>query len=617
MNLTVLATPLLLVAAFVTSLFFHGAHDVTFAPAILLVMVASLSCALPALFRGGTFPRGACALLTLAFWGYLSISLLWSNVPFASLVTWLNLTVLPLTLMGLLFAQDKTTLIRNSALLLIAATALVAVHVLWQFFIYGVPRAPGILLNPNNTAALLNLSLLPVVAYGFAGPQRHRLMATGLAVLLFAALLATGSRGGLISFVVGTMAIAAALFPVIKITWKPAGMITGVLAALFALFFFTSHSALEQSLPIFGDPVADYSSFERLAIWQAAVAMLRDHLLTGTGLGTFYLYYPSYRLEADAVSMGHWAHMDGLQFGVETGIAATLLFYAAIIAWLVRGVHGLSRLSSDDPRRVLVAGCMAALLALTIHAHIEFQFYLMGNLIMAGVLMAALYALTADDRSYIPLALEKRDRVIWSGTVIVTALLVAMTIISTGAGMHFLNRANTALNKGDVEGFASNIALSRQYAPRSFADADVQLAGFYLDLLAQPPIQMTEEDRRKAYDDTAILLDHASQANPALGDVDHKRAKLYLRGGSAYNPDYLALADAAWREALRKNPLHYRAREEYAGFLLQQGKVEDAYSVVKDALHRPMTRSARTLFTGLTQKLEPLVAAKQQFEQKK
>jgi tetratricopeptide (TPR) repeat protein len=260
---------------------------------------------------------------------------------------------------------------------------------------------------------------------------------------------------------------------------------------------------------------------------------------------------------------------------------------------------------------------MAALLALTVHAHIEFQFYLMGNLIIAGVLMAALYVLTADDRSFINISLEKRDRLIWSGTLVVTGLLVALTILSSAAGVHFLNRANAGLARGNVDDFANNIALSRQYAPRSFADADVQLAGFYIDLLAQPPMQMTADDRRKAYDDTMALLDHAAAANPAWGDVDHKRAKLYLRGGADYNPDYITLADQSWQQALRKNPLHFHAREEYAGLLLKQGKVEDAYNVIQDGLHRPMSPSARVIFTGMSQKLAPLVAAKHEFEQKK
>ena len=617
MKPSALIAPGLLMAAFGTSLFFHGANDIIFAPAIILALAACLFTTLPALSRAITFPRHACVLLTLAFWGYLSISLLWTSVPYASLVTWLNLTVLPLTLMGLLCVPDRNTLIRNAVLALITATTVASLYVLWQFFAQDVQRASGVLLNPNNMAALINLSLLPVLAYAFAGEKKHRVGSSILAIVLFAALIATGSRGGLIFFLTGFAVIVITLFPSLKENIKSTVLISGFMASAFALFFFLSHTALEQSLPILGDPVADYSSFERLGIWKGALAMLRDHFLTGTGLGTFYLYYPSYRLSTDAVSMGHWAHMDALQFGIETGVAATLLFYAAVVAWLLRGIQGLSRLSWNDPRRVLVAGCIAALLALTLHAHIEFQFYLMGNLIMAGVLMAALYALTSDDRSFHDITLEKRDRLIWMGTFAITSLLVLFTILSSMAGSYYLLRARQELAKGNIEDFAHDIALSRQYAPRSFADSDIQLAAFYIDLLAQPPIQMTAEDRRAAYDDSLSLLTHAQAANPALGDIDHKRAKLYLRGGSAYNSDYAALADTSWQEALRKNPLHYHAREEYTRFLLKQGKVEEAYNVIQDGLRRPMNASALTIFKTLSTQLEPLVAAKRQFQEQK
>lgn len=615
MRPVLLITPVLLLAGFGISFFFHGAHDITYAPAIFLVLVASLASVLPTLKHNVTFPRAACVLLTLAFWGYLSISLIWTTVPFVSLVTWLNLTVLPLVLLGLLCAENRETVIRHCALALVAGTSVAALYVLWQFFVEGLQRAPGFLPNPNNMAALINLSLLPVLAYAVGGEKRYRIPAMGMALILFAALLATGSRGGLLCLLLGIAVIAVALFKPLRAEWKAVAGMAAAMAAIFSGFYFLTHTALEQSLPVFGDPAVDYSSFERLAIWKGALVMLRDHWLAGTGLGTFYLYYPAYRLDGDAVSLGHWAHLDALQFGAETGILATILFYAVIMAWLARGTQSLISLSTEEPRRVLIAGCMAALLALAVHAHIEFQFYMMTNLIMAGVLMSALYVLTDDDRSFLSLTLEKNDRLIWSGTLTVIAAMVSLTLLSTAAGMHFLNRANAAMNKGDLDGFTANIFLSRQYAPRSFADADVQLAGLYVDLVAQPGGQMTTEDKIIAYTDALRLLADAQAANPAWADIDHKRAKLYARIDPAHEPDHEALAIASWTTALQKNPLHYRAREEFSRYLIRHGRVEEAYNIVQDGLHRPMTNTARNIFIDLKTQIEPLVAVKRQFQQ--
>lgn len=617
MSMSALITPALLLAAYGTAFFFHGAHDITYAPAIFLVLAASLTCVLPSMRREISFPRGTCVLLTLAFWCYLSISLLWTNVPFTSLVTWLNLSVLPLILMGLLCARDRLPVIRYSALTLAGGTFIVALYTLWQFFDEGMPRAPGLLLNPNNMAAIFNLSLLPVLAYGIAGEQRHRMIAGGVAMILFAALLATGSRAGLICFVLGLVVILFALRKTITSGWKPAGAFIAVLIVVFAGFYFLSGTALPLSLAVFGDPTADYSSFERLAIWKGALLMLRDHWAGGTGLGTFYLYYPAYRLDGDLWSIGNWAHIDALQFGVETGILGTVLFYAAAVAWAFRGMGALSQMPADDARRPLVAGCLAALLALTAHAHIEFQFYVLATLIVAAVLMAALYALTTDreEQSCVILSPAKRERAIWSGALLLTTGLISLMLLSAAAGTHFLNRANAALNKGNLDGFVSNITLSRQYAPRSFADASVQLAAFYVDLLAQRSGMMTEDDRRTAYQDALQLLAEAQAVNPALADIDHKRAKLYARIDDALQPDRINLAMASWREALRKNPMHFHAREEFARFLLKQGRVDEAYAILQDGLHRARTREAEAIFTRLSAQIAPLMAAKQQFRQ--
>ena len=37
----------------------------------------------------------------------------------------------------------------------------------------------------------------------------------------------------------------------------------------------------------------------RLALWKATWAMIHDHAALGTGYGTFYLFYPQYRLPGD------------------------------------------------------------------------------------------------------------------------------------------------------------------------------------------------------------------------------------------------------------------------------------------------------------------------------
>lgn len=614
MPLSALSIPVLITAAFIFSLFFHGAQDVTYAPALLLLLVAGLAVSFPALRKGITVPRHACVWLTLGLWLYVSLNLIWTNVPFVSLVTWLNLSALPLVLMLLVCAPDRGLLIRNTVLALIGVTCIAAVYTLWQFFGIGMDRASGVLPNPNNMAALINLSLLPAAAVWIAGPARTRITSAIVTLLLFTALMATGSRGGMLCALAGLITIAIILRQPVRRSWKQAALLLAMIAGIFLAFHILTPSTLYERIAVFGTPGDDFSSLERLAIWQGAWAILKDHLLTGTGLGTFYLYYPAYRLETDHFSFGHWAHFDALQLGAETGVIAMLLFYAVIAAWFWRGISGLRRLSTDDPRRVAIAGCMAALLALALHAHIEFQFYIMANLIVAATLMATLYNLTTDDNAAeATVVLAKREQLIWTASLSLVAFLAGAMTLSAAGGVWYLNKANAALNKGDLDGFVSAIGTARQISPRSYVDDDVQLAGFYIDLLAQSGGQMTLDDRKTIYADTLSLLNEAAAANPAWGDIDHKRAKLHARIGADIQPNTDNLVIEAWTSALKKNPMHAHAREEFARYQLGRGRIDEAYTIVADGLKYPMPPAAHTILSGMKTQMEPLRAAREQY----
>lgn len=616
MNLSTLIAPFLIVMAFGAALFFHGTYDLAYAPALGFLLAAALLLVIPGIWQNLRLPRGACVWLTVGFWAYLSLSLLWSSVPFASLVTWLNLSALPLVMLALLCVPNVEFVTRHTLAALCLTIIVISLYILWQFFAEGIQRASGPLPNPNNTATLINLALLPLLAYGLTAPKTQKPLLAAALAILFAALLSTGSRGGLLCLAAGIMFLGLTLWPAIRTQPKfSAGLLSGAVL-VFTGFYWLTPVALSESLPILGNPAVDASSFERLAIWQAAWHMLRDHWLGGTGLGTFYLYYPAYRLPGDAVSMGHWTHFDALQLGTETGIIAIPLFYAVAIGWILRGWQGLTHASKDLPRRALIAGCMAALLALMLHAHIEFQFYLLVNLIMAGVLMAALYLLTDENgRSFAAVALPRRESLIWSASLLLTAVMIGLTIVSAAGGVHFLKSARSALEQGNLDGFIDHIAHARRYAPRGFVDDEIQLAGLYVDLVANPGAQMTGEDVRTAYKDALQLLNEAEKANPAWADIDHKRAKLYAFIDDQTEPNRKDMARTAWESALNKNPLHYRAREEYARFLLQQGEVETADRVIADGLSRPMNRQARTTFTGLRRQIAPLMAARQNYLQ--
>jgi hypothetical protein len=240
----------------------------------------------------------------------------------------------------------------------------------------------------------------------------------------------------------------------------------------------------------------------------------------------------------------------------------------------------------------------------------------MAILIMAGTLMAGLYIFATPDmeRGYISFTPAPRERLVWRGALILVATLLALTAASTASGYYFTTRAQEKLRQGDMDGFFATINQTYRIAPRSFTDADLRVVSVYLDLLAQPPVQMTQADRQEIFTQAEQLLQGAESANPALGDIDHKRAKLYMRGDEIMVPGRLNRIERSWRTALRKDPLHTIAREEFAHFLIAQGRVSDAYEVVQGGLQRPATRAQAENFQTMAAQLKPLVVLQQQFK---
>jgi O-antigen ligase len=106
-----------------------------------------------------------------------------------------------------------------------------------------------------------------------------------------------------------------------------------------------------------GAPVndANYATLERLAHWQAAMAMASAHLWTGVGLGNYEVAYAEYALPRWPNALGH-AHNDYLNTLAETGLVGVtgyVLGWGAIVIGTVRALR-----QSDPLRRGILVGLL-------------------------------------------------------------------------------------------------------------------------------------------------------------------------------------------------------------------------------------------------------------------
>ncbi len=113
---------------------------------------------------------------------------------------------------------------------------------------------------------------------------------------------------------------------------------------------------------------SNFAIIERLAHWQAAESMARDHPWLGVGLGNYAAAYPRYALLNWPNALGH-AHMIYLNVLAETGVAGLGAYLALWLAVLALTVRVIGR--SDGWARGLALGLLGAWVHLSAHQVVD------------------------------------------------------------------------------------------------------------------------------------------------------------------------------------------------------------------------------------------------------
>lgn len=109
---------------------------------------------------------------------------------------------------------------------------------------------------------------------------------------------------------------------------------------------------------------ANFAAIERLAHWQAALDMWRDHLWLGVGFGNYAVVYPAYAIGRWLDPLGH-AHNYYLNVAAETGLAGLLAYALFWTAAFGMGWAAVRR--STGYQRAVAAGGVGVLVHLSTH----------------------------------------------------------------------------------------------------------------------------------------------------------------------------------------------------------------------------------------------------------
>ena len=366
----------------------------------------------------------------LALLAALSLSLLGAQSyreGLPELLKWTQVLALYLAVAALLPRRRAGWLV---AALLVAGAAQ-ALLGLYQFLTQTGPdafillgrfmRAYGAFGQPNPYAGYLGLVAplsISLALWAWSGRNRAgvslRLVLPALALLISAGLLVSWSRGGWLAFVAAVAVVVVAhtrrAAPLVLAHTRRAAPLLLALAALVVLVL----GGVDLLPPSVAGRLADlreyvglvdiarsevtdanFSVIERIAHWQAALGMWRDHLWLGVGVGNYAVAYAAYNLPRWYEPLGH-AHNVYLNFAAEAGLLGLLAY---LWLWLASLWQAVRTAALDDRFAAAVgAGVLGALVHASVHNLFD-NLWVQHIYLTLALLLGLLFVLTANQRT--------------------------------------------------------------------------------------------------------------------------------------------------------------------------------------------------------------------------
>lgn len=516
----------LMLAGFSFSLFFNGIH----------IQYLSLAYACFLTVLGGQFVlflkdkqvfdyKSLFLLLVISLWMLCVVNLFTTTLLYNSYIYFWKFSLFPIVFLMLALQKDERIL--NILLLgVFLVMSVVALSAVFQFFAYSEYykyRGVGSFLNPNTLAGAINVCLIPAALFFMTASDKAKAWFWYvISLCLIFGLCVTISRGG----VYGALISLGFAFIVLR---RHEGFCkkkllifigTAVIIYLFTNIYYFSFRDVEMlnSIDSFG---------MRLRIWSQAYEMFLDSPFFGFGYSTFALYYPQYRLENE-LSAGHYAHNDPLQFAIEMGILAPILFYLILIAGAARTYKAMKNLESGSRQGIVIIAFFSGILALIIHTHVTFHLYSLPCLLLLAIIIGLWYRETGKALGKGVVSIDLPRKYKWaSGLGMAVFFMIALhgsmvMVVSE----HFYKKAESALQTNDYDVFAENINIGSAITLGMDIKPLLLYANWQIGVLQNS--RGSIEERRQVYLEAENALNKAEKMHPQTPLVPYYKALLYF-----------------------------------------------------------------------------------------
>lgn len=496
-------------------------------------------------------------LLVGALWFVAGISVICSDVPFVSLIYFFFFSGFPLTFL-IISRLDKTLVfsVIRCITFTLAVVSLIQFYSFPDMLKFGGAHWP--LEDNNSLAVILGSGALMFIGESLKGGRwsYHYLVA---AILTFAGVMTTGG----VAVFFGFFAVLGGMVWLSKVSsYKP--LILFLMGVLFLICTMTRSDmsvyhfveTWTRSIDIITDKALmerNTISGSRLFIWESAIEIFKNNIWFGTGIGTFFLYYPEFRhIEDD--SAGIAAHNDLLQFAAEMGVFAPFLALIIVGSFARQAMQKIREIKNTEDRLNLLVPFSVFGLIIG-HSLVNFNMYVLPSLMMVGAMLGACndHFQQRKINSYFSKSLCK---IICSGLLIVGLIPLWGCYVSE----YYTGKATKALARENIQEFSDSLNLADIWGGGQNGRAVLVAAQF----------SSATNDHNRAL----ILLDRAQSLNPQLVQIHVERARIL-----SSNDLEKAVSEA--RHALRMDPGSLTARMMVSDILYQLNRSDEAYTILK------------------------------------
>jgi O-antigen ligase len=340
----------------------------------------------------------------------------------------------------------------------------------------------GTFVNPNHFAAFLEMTIplgialllsrgtrrgknsireiKKVVARGDTEALSRQLLLGFVIIILTLSLILTAARGGITSFLV-----AISFMPALLLRSRIGKRAFLALSTILLLvFLYAMWVGLEPVFAKFSRVESElYTINGRLPVWRSTLALSRDHLLSGTGLGTYVHAFRQYKpVGLYLGGLIEHAHNDYLELLAETGITGLLLFI-----WLI-----LSFLRSIKMESSTSIACLVSVIAILLHSLTDFSLQIPANVLLFSALLG-MGTIGGRQKSHSLSGLKCYALGILASVI---CLFLIASSIKPPRARHYYNKYKDSLSSGEPQGEYLKKAIS--FSPKN-SEYHFELGQFY------------------------------------------------------------------------------------------------------------------------------------------